>query len=247
MEIIAHRGASHDAPENTLAAVRLAWEQDADAVEVDVRLSSDGRLVLIHDPLLRRTGGVRSRVRDRTFSQLQRIDVGRWKGIQWAGETIPSLESAIETIPQNKRLLVEFKCGPEAIPEFSGILTRCGKQQEQIVPIGFSISTMSAINAAIPGLQVYWAAQLRRFGLQRQRVHEVQRLVEATKQAGLNGLDLRSSRRINRNLVRQVKGAGLGLFVWTVNSAAVARRLAFAGVDGITTDRPGWLKTKLGL
>src|SRR5262245_9603118 len=104
MEIIAHRGASHDAPENTLAAVRLAWEQGADAVEVDVHLSRDSRLVVIHDPTTKRTGNIRCRVLDRTFDELRRIDVGWWKGLRWERETIPCLESVIKTIPRNKRL-----------------------------------------------------------------------------------------------------------------------------------------------
>lgn len=247
MEIIAHRGASREAPENTLSAIRLAWEQAADAVEVDVHLSRDGRLVVIHDPTIRRTGGVRGRVRDRTFSQLQRIDVGRWKGIRWAGERIPCLESVIDTLPRGKRLFVEFKCGLEAIPEFKAIAAQSGKRPEQIVPIGFSISTMRSIKAVLPQLQVYWGAGLKRFRLRHQRAADVDRLINSARQADLDGLDLRASRCIDADLVRRVKDAGLGFVVWTVNSAPTARRLMLAGVDGITTDRPGWLKKHLGL
>ena len=85
MDIIAHRGASHEAPENTLAAVRLAWEQDADAVEVDVQLSKDGRPVVIHDEDAKRTAGVAGKVSDQTLDRLRRLDVGRWKGEDWIG------------------------------------------------------------------------------------------------------------------------------------------------------------------
>src|ERR1041385_7430828 len=79
MQIIAHRGASHEAPENTLSAIRLAWQQKADAAEVDVQLSGDGRLVVIHDASTRRTGGRARRVGEQTLAQLRGLDVGRWK------------------------------------------------------------------------------------------------------------------------------------------------------------------------
>src|SRR5262245_58873165 len=78
-ELIAHRGASHDAPENTLASVQLAWEQGADAVEVDVHASRDGRIVVIHDASTRKTAGVRGWVRERSWSELSALEVGRWK------------------------------------------------------------------------------------------------------------------------------------------------------------------------
>src|SRR5687767_10257607 len=86
MQFIAHRGASHDAPENTLAAVRLAWAQHADAVEVDVHLTRDGRLAVIHDPDTQRTAGVARVVAQSTLAELQLLDVGRWKASRFAGE-----------------------------------------------------------------------------------------------------------------------------------------------------------------
>src|SRR5256886_17013132 len=86
VEIIAHRGASHDAPENTLAAIRLAWQQQADAVEVDVQLSKDGKLVVIHDDNTKRSGRFARKVNALTLDELRKLDVGRWKGNRWAGE-----------------------------------------------------------------------------------------------------------------------------------------------------------------
>src|SRR5262245_65624278 len=103
MEIIAHRGASHDAPENTLAAVRLAWEQGADAVEVDVQLSKDGKLVVIHDDNTKRSGGFARKVRAQTLDELRRLDVGRWKGKRWAGEKIPTLDVVLEAVRSEER------------------------------------------------------------------------------------------------------------------------------------------------
>src|SRR4051794_20206839 len=103
MQIIAHRGASHDAPENTLAAVRLAWAQHADAVEIDVHLTRDGRLAVIHDPDTQRTAGIPQLVTETTLADLQRLDAGAWKGASFAGEKIPALEDVFALVPAGKR------------------------------------------------------------------------------------------------------------------------------------------------
>jgi len=147
MEIIAHRGASHDAPENTLAAVRLAWQQEADAVEVDVQLSKDGKLVVIHDDNTKRSGGFARKVGAQTLDELRRLDVGRWKGKMWSGEKIPTLAAVLATVPDCKRLFVEFKCGDEGIPEFSRAAKDMGKRSGSMVAICFSRETMRQLKA----------------------------------------------------------------------------------------------------
>ncbi len=96
VEIIAHRGASHAAPENTLASVSLAWQMEADAVEVDVHLSKDNRIVAIHDPWTDRTGGVRLEVANTIAHHLRRLDVGSHKHHQYARERIPFLEEVLD-------------------------------------------------------------------------------------------------------------------------------------------------------
>src|SRR5688500_19564502 len=85
VEIIAHRGASYDAPENTLAAMKLAWEQKADAIELDLWLSKDGKIVVLHDSNTKRLGGTTNHVAQQTWDELQRIDVGAWKNARFAG------------------------------------------------------------------------------------------------------------------------------------------------------------------
>src|ERR1700679_707344 len=89
VEIIGHRGASHDAPENTLASFRLAFTQQADAAETDVYLSKDGEIVVIHDANTRRVSGHSGKVVDQTLAELKKLDIGSWKGEQWSGERIP--------------------------------------------------------------------------------------------------------------------------------------------------------------
>src|SRR4051794_19310515 len=78
VEIVGHRGASHDAPENTVAAIKLAWKQKADASEFDVYLSKDGKIVVIHDGTTKRTAGVAKKVIDQTLAELRELDAGKW-------------------------------------------------------------------------------------------------------------------------------------------------------------------------
>ena len=122
VEIVAHRGASFDAPENTVAAIKLAWEQKADAAEFDVFLSKDGKIVVIHDADTKRTAGVDRKVADTTLEELRKLDVGKWKDAKFAGEKIPTLEEMLATVPAGKRVFIEVKCGPEIVPELDRVL-----------------------------------------------------------------------------------------------------------------------------
>jgi glycerophosphoryl diester phosphodiesterase len=244
MDIIAHRGASHDAPENTLASVRLGWAQGADAVEVDVRQSRDGHIVVIHDAHTRRTAGVTRRVSTQTLAELRAYEVGRWKHPRFAQERIPTLAEVIETIPPGKRLLVEIKSGPECLPQFVDTMKRSGNAASQIVTIGFDLTTMKLVKWARPEGEVAWVQGFRRNWRGGWRP-TAEKLIAQAKEAGLDALDLGGRGPVNEAFTAKVHAAGLRLYIWTVDSPAKASRLAAAGVDGITTNRPGWLREKL--
>ena len=242
-EIIAHRGASHDAPENTLASIQLGWQQDADAVEIDVQFSRDGHIVVIHDDNTRKTAGVRKKVSAQTLAQLKALDVGRWKHARWAGERIPTLAEAFATIPDGKRLFVEIKCGAECIPGFVQDFRASGRKAGQVVPIGFSLETMRQLKRALPELEVCWIAAFRR--TLRGWSPKAEKLIERATEAGLDGLDVGSNGPVDPAFARKVHQAGLKLYIWTVDSVSKAKRLIAAGVDGITTNKPGWLRAQL--
>jgi glycerophosphoryl diester phosphodiesterase len=247
VEIIAHRGASYDAPENTLAAVNLAWRQNADAVEVDVHLSRDGQIVVIHDESTRKTGGVGKKVSDQTLAELKTLDVGGWKAAQWAGERIPTLAEVLASVPRDKRLFIEIKGREVYVAEFGHTFRRSGRRPEQVVAIGFALETMAKIKRALPEIEVCWIAEFKRNWQRGGWLLKPETLIQKAKDAGLDGLDLGARGPITATLVNQVKEANLKLYVWTVDSPAKARKLKMAGVDGITTNRPGWLRERLGV
>src|SRR5690349_11820047 len=102
IEIIAHRGSSFLAPENTLVASHLAWQEGADAVEGDFRLTADGHIVCIHDATLKRTAGVDRSVSQCTLDELKAYDFGGWKAPKFVGERIATLPEMLSTRPVGK-------------------------------------------------------------------------------------------------------------------------------------------------
>ena len=238
MEIIAHRGASHDAPENTIAAFQLAWEHGADAVELDIRLAKDGRIVAFHDLTTKRIAGVDRRVDAQTYGELQAL-TRRFP----QGAHIPSIEEALATVPAGRRLFIEIKCGPEVLPGLERALDASGKLPQQIVIIGFDIETMKRARACIPAVEVCWVTSPKTWSFG--RVPSVGGLIAVAQSAQLDGLDIDARFTIDATFVSRVKKAGLKLYVWTVNDAKTARKLAALGVDGITTNRPRWLRERL--
>ncbi len=247
MDIIAHRGASADAPENTLAAVKLAWAQQADAVEVDLYLSKDRQIVVSHDPTTKRTAGVDRNVQDQTLTELRALDVGRWKGPQWSGQRIPTLEELLVTIPTGKRLVLEIKGGPELLPILQETLERAHAKPAQIVLIGFSYPTMCLARERFPRHQVYWLSEFKQDPVTKSWSPTAEELIGKARTARFDGLNVNCQEPVNAAFVQKVKAENLQVYVWTVNDGAVARRLVEAGVAGITTDRPGWLREQLGI
>ena len=238
MEIIAHRGASYDAPENTLASIRLAWEQGADAVEVDVHLSCDNRVVVIHDADTKRIAGVKRLVRKLTFADLQKLDCGRWKSPKFAGERLALLEDVVATIPSGKRMLVEIKTGPEIVPHFPPVPTN-------VAPISFDLEAVTAMKAVRPELQCYWVVGWRRDWKRGGWLPKPAQMIDQALAKNLDGLDVGANGPVTAAFLKKAHAAGLKVYVWTVDSIPKARRLRAAGIDGIATNRPGWMRANL--
>lgn len=245
VEIIAHRGSSGEAPENTLAAVQLAWRQNTDAVEVDVHASKDGQIVVIHDGDTNRVAGVPKPVAEQTLAELQSLDVGAWKDPKFAGEKIPTLADVLRTIPDGKRMFVEVKCGPEILPELRRVVDASRKTPEQIVFIGDNLEVCAALKQAFPRHRVFYIFAFTRDPNTQAWTPPADDLTASVRKAGLDGLDLDYTGPIDGNYVQTLRSAGLELYVWTVDDLAAAQTLAKAGVAGITTNLPEQVRNAL--
>lgn len=244
VEIIAHRGASHDAPENTLASFKLGWEQKADGDELDIYLTTDEQVVVIHDDNTKRTTGVDMAVAKKSLPELQALDAGSFKGPQWKGEKLPALADVVATIPEGRRLFIEIKCGAEVLPALEKVLSSSGKKPQQLVIIGFGEDAMRQAKLKFPHLQVYWLASTKP-SKKSGKTLTLDEVIAKAKELGVDGVDLAAEPRMDSAFVSKIHAAGLKMYVWTVDDAVLAASLAKAGVDGITTNRPGWLRERL--
>lgn len=233
---IAHRGASYMAPENTLASAKLAWELGVDAVEVDVYLSADNRVVVIHDKTTKRTSGGQAnyKVAKTNSDVLCGVDVGAYKSDKYAGEKIPYIEQIIKTVPEGKTLVVEIKCGAEILPALKKAVGQSGKKG-QIVFISFGWKTILETQKVFPENKCYY---LKMFSA------GLARRMRLAAKNGLTGVNL-NHKIINSKVMQRANELGLEVLAWTVDEPAEAKRLNGLGVTKITTNRPKWLKEQL--
>jgi glycerophosphoryl diester phosphodiesterase len=240
---IAHRGASWLAPENTLASVKLAWELGADAAEIDVYLSADERLVVIHDKDTKRISGVDLKVEQTVSPELRKLDAGRYKSEKYSGEKIPFLEEIIATIPEGKTLYVEVKSDSRILPHLVKTIKSGGKQK-QIILISFNFEVVSDFKRLMPNVPTYWLVGARKDKETQKVLPYEETLIGAAKKAGLEGLAVQYN-PLTADFVKAVRAAGLDIYPWTINDPNEAIRMFEMGITHITTDRPEWLKEQV--
>jgi glycerophosphoryl diester phosphodiesterase len=230
--IFAHRGASAYAPENTLAAFELAVRQNAEAIELDAKLSADGAIVVIHDQTVDRTTGVSGSVRQMPLSALRLLDAGSHFDIAFRGQKIPTLEEVFETVGGKIFINVEltnYASPGDDLPDkaaalvqqfnlagsvmFSSFNPRALRQAKKILP------QVPAGLLALPGLGGAWARS--RFGqwVPHQALHP-------------------ELRDVTPRLVQRIHRSRRRIHVYTVNFRQDMERLFALGVDGIFTDDP---------
>jgi len=245
--IIAHRGASYDAPENTLAAFNLAWEQGADGIEGDFYLSSDGKIICCHDKDTERTAGVKHVVKDTTFDVLRSLDVGAWKDEKFRGERMPTLPEVMATVPVGKLFFIELKTGPEIVAPLLGEIKNSKLHLEQMVVICFNEETIVEIEKQMPELRTQWLVryeQDEQDGSWKPTRLAVESLLKRSRADALG--TQAEPEHVNEGFLKKLCEAGVCEFgVWTVDKPSLARYYQKLGAWSITTNRPGWLREKL--
>jgi glycerophosphoryl diester phosphodiesterase len=243
VEVIAHRGSSHLAPENTLASFQLGWRETT-TCELDIQPTSDGRLLVIHDESTQRTIGVDFKVAEHALSELQKLDAGSWKGARWKGEKPPSLEEVIVAMPTDKQLLIEIKTGPEVIPELARVIRASGKEKQLLIH-SFDYPACVEARKALPRLPVYFLIASLQDPLTKAWSPSIDEAMAKVGKARLDGIGANDTVLINASAVQKIHSAGWKLNIWTVDQVDEAKRLIDLGVDGLITNRPGWLKAQL--
>ena len=256
VEIIAHRGASYDAPENTLASVKLGWKRQADAVEVDVFLSKDNRIVAIHNKNTNHTTGHDGLVKEMKWSELQKLDAGSWKDKKYKGEPIPLLSAILATIPKGKYLVIEIKCGPEIVQPLADLFKKANLAPEKTTIISFSYDVVLAVKKKFPRRMVHYLSSLKKDKISGELKPSVESLVQKAIDAKLDGVSIGNMgfdgaaenvqlSHYLKKLRNETKKQNFGLYAWTVNDPRIAQALISYGFDGITTDRPLYLRNRL--
>ncbi|MCC5911378.1 MAG: glycerophosphodiester phosphodiesterase [Clostridiaceae bacterium] len=235
MLIIAHRGASGYAPENTIAAMDLAIKQGCDGIEMDVQLTKDRHVVVCHDWTVDRTTDGTGEIRNLTLEEIEKLDTGSWFSEKFAGEKIPTLEEVINFVPDSLLLNIEIKMQSfddrDIEKKVMELLEKYNRMDNTIVS-SFNhlyLQKIKRLNAKVKIGSLYEAY-----------------LLNPCDYFKRNGLDLysfhSSSYYINYEMVKQLQDNNMKVYCWTVNDKEKANQLMDMGVDGIITNYPDILK-----
>lgn len=239
--VIAHRGASGDAPENTLAAFRLAMEQGADMIELDVQLSADGHLVVIHDPTVDRTTDGRGLVSDLTLEQIKALDAGSGFSPAYAGEKVPTLDEVLDWAASRIPLAIEIKNGPIY---YSGIESKIVDALRSHDAAGSCLVISFDHNAV---LRVKQLSPETATGVLFACCPVSPASLAAAARADVL---LPHWSNLTPEMVRSVHSRGLAVSPWVIDDEREMRRALSLGVDGVATNYPGKLaslvETSLG-
>ncbi|MGI9148055.1 MAG: glycerophosphodiester phosphodiesterase [Chloroflexota bacterium] len=233
--VVGHRGAMGHRPENTIASFEHALELGADWIELDVHLTRDGALVVLHDETLDRTTDAHGLVKDHTLAELKQLDAGAWYGPDYAGQRIPRLEDVLEWARERGTIVdIEIKNAPIYYAGIEETVVKALDSQnmaEQVIVISFDHAAVKRVKALDPRVAtgVLYAAR------------PVDAGVDLARQADADAL-LPHWAYVTPEDVRAAHTAGLAVAPWATSDPQILARLIEAGVDAIGTNHPDILR-----
>lgn len=250
--IVAHRGGSLLAPENTLASFQNGIDEGADAIELDVHLSKDGQLIVMHDPSLFRTTGKEGYISDYTADEIKALDArSSYSGqLAWDEQRVPTLDEVMQLLSRQIRpvdVQIEIKVDQwgnryEGIEQaVIAVLHRYGYIERAMI-ISFDFPTLLEVKELEPNLRLgalVSRAYLQSIGLKGPRV-----VAQSIADLGVEYVAINYA-YLSPTLYSEFRSRGLGIGTWTVNNEKDIRRIAAMGVDFITSDRPDLLRQLL--
>jgi glycerophosphoryl diester phosphodiesterase len=237
--IIAHRGARGDAPENTLAAFRMAIDMGADGIECDVDACATGQIVIMHDSSVDRTTDGAGRVHQMALSALRALDAGAWFGPSFAGERVPLLEELLDLARGRARVNIEIKsvdARARGVELAVACLVRERHMEDEVIISSFNPLVLARMRRVAP--------ELRRGLLYSRGLPFPLRRVWARRWVGASALHPHLG-LVHERYVTRAAQQGYRVNVWTVNAREQMRAMINAGVDAIITDYPARLRALL--
>ncbi len=228
---VSHRGAAGLAPENTLSALRAGVSAGAPFIEIDIRLTSDGVPVLMHDGSLDRTTDGTGRVRERDWEYVRNLDAGGHYSDKFKGEAVPRLGAVLEYMKGTSSTLVIEVKDPGGNPGTAGTLAEYLRRygmENRVVVISFDAGWVEGFGKLMPGTAL-GALYVYPLGVPpSDRVKYVSVFWPAYV--------------LDPSLAWRLRRAGYTVWAWNIDNPYIARFLAWKGVDGIVLDRPGILR-----
>ncbi len=230
--VTSHRGFSHSVPENTLPAIEKAIEEQADYVEIDVRLTSDGVPVLLHDASLKRTTGLNEKIWNVTYAEVAQLDAGSWMGDEFTGITIPTLEEVFALAKGQVMLNLDLKyhVDEEGLVEKVVALIEEYDMEYQCVIFSTNFGCLEQVKALNPDIQTGYILYQLYTGL--------------LDNENIDFFSMKST-LVTKEVVDEIHTHGKTIHTWTVNTKAEIERLERLGVDNIITDNPAYAKAVL--
>lgn len=239
--IVAHRGVPNEAPVNTLTGFKLAWAQGADAIEVDVWMSFDRKMVCLHDQRTNKVADKDVPVMVTRWEELKKLDVGSRFSDAFKGERIPLLAEVLQTVPDTGQIFVDLKAGRESVDSLLETLRASKVPAERIWILSYHYSALQEVERLAPEYRTSLMIAFER--IHRNNVgRSADSALYRAEKAGLDALSMQVGRKLPRDFIQRAKEKGFPTHVWTVNRVYDARKWADLGAASITTDHPAEIR-----
>ena len=215
------------------------FQQQADGVEVDIRLTLDNKIVCHHDKSALRTTGIDRKIEDMSLEEIQSLDCGSWFGENWSDERIPELKDVLKSVPKDKEIYIEVKTKEEIVPFLLQDIDEQKLSIDQITVITFFPEVIREIKRRDANIK---CNLLIAFDYKDIAVDEI---IDLAVKIDANGLGAQNHKRLNRQFIQSLKNTGKSVHVWTVNSRKEAEEYLKNGIDSITTNKPLYLRNHL--
>ena len=245
--IIVHRGEPKLAPENSLSAINKAWANGAKAVEIDIHLTSDNEIVVIHDRHTGRTGNKKYYISRSSLKKIKNVDIGIKNFSGFSGERIPALKEVLCTIPDDCKLIIEIKSNDQIIQPLTELIIKSEISNNQLEFVAFNLKTISNLKSALPWHKMLWLLEMDYFWPKWLVCTNKARIIKALEKNNLDGINVWAGKLLNEQFIDFFKKEGYWVYAWTINDPLQAKKLLGYNIDAITTDRAGWLKQQLQL